>query len=184
MRQLQRSINHQATAFAGRYNDFLFPTRHNHSLCYVNKTGWLSMDLSAAAAACSAPENRAAERDTRLKPRQSLTPGKVTHHIPFRFVYFGWRCIFLCFFSSSFFFFFFSLTLTGSRHCEASFQPLGLSFLKESCGRSACVCYHRRETEALIQHAALLGSKRTQNDTNQSLSKSLEGGIFAILETR
>lgn len=40
--------------------------------------------------------------------------------------------------------------------------------------------YRWRETEALIQYRP--GSKHTQNATNQSLSKSLEGGTFAILE--
>lgn len=48
-----------------------------------NKTSWLSVDLSAAVALCSAPENHAAERQPRSKPRQSLTSGKVTHRISF-----------------------------------------------------------------------------------------------------
>ena len=113
------------------------------------------------------PKTNAAERDSCLKPRQSLTSGKVTHHISFRLSISGDAASFFCFF------FFFSPQSLFS-------APLGLSFFKRKvCGRSACVCYHRRETGALIQH----GSKRAHNDTNQSLSKSLEGGIFAILET-
>ncbi len=79
-------------------------------------------------------------------------------------VYFGWRCIFLGFF-------FFPSSEAAST-AEPLFQPRSL-FFKRKLRQECCVCYHRRESEALIQHAAVPGSERTQNDTNQSLRRVL-----------
>lgn len=122
-------MNHLATAFAGRYNDFLFfPTRHNDPLCYVNKTSWLSTDLSAAAAAAlrSAPKTMHQRRDSCSKPKQSLTSGKVTHHISFTLSISGdaatfWRLFF------------------SAQRQQALWNLFSAwcQFLKESCSRSA-----------------------------------------------
>lgn len=112
-------------------------------------------------------QNHAAERDSRLKPRQSLTSGKVTHHISFRLSISGDAASFCVFF---FFGFFPSSEAAGT--AEPLFQPRSL-FFKRKLQQECCVCYHRRESEALIQHAAMPGSKRAQNDTNQSLRRVL-----------
>lgn len=153
-----------------------FPTGHNHSLCYVNKTGWLSMDLSAAAAVCCAPENHAAERDPRLKPRQNLTSGKVTHHISFTLSILGDAasfCVFL---------------LKGNRHCgaRASFQPWSqFCFLFFFLKKVAAGVLRFLPQERNWSSDSTRSPARIKTDAEQYESKapkSLEGGIFAILE--
>lgn len=122
-------MNHLATAFAGRYNDFLFfPTRHNDPLCYVNKTSWLSTDLSAAAAAAlrSAPKTMHQRRDSCSKPKQSLTSGKVTHHISFTLSISGDAATFWCLFFSA-----------QRQQALWNLFSAWCQFLKESCSRSA-----------------------------------------------
>lgn len=128
------------------------------------------MDLSEAVTVCSAPENHAAERDSRLKPRQSLTSGKVTHHISFRLSISGDAASF-CVFSPS----------EAEGAAKPLFSPSVLVFkrkLRQECLR--LLPQERNRSSDSTRSPA--GSKPAQNDTNQSISKSLEGGIFAILE--
>ena len=126
----------------------LFPTRHNHSLCYVNKTGSLSMDLSAAATnhAAAEKERPSLKAEAKLNLWQSDTSHLIQDFLFRVTLNITPPC-----------FFFFSSTLLSRRQaCEASFQPLGVIFFfkkRKSCGKSACVCYHRRENRKLYSAA-------------------------------
>lgn len=59
---------------------FAFPVRNAHPLRYANKTGWLSVDLSAAVEMSAWSTPNALQR----KETQSLTSGKVTRQVSFR----------------------------------------------------------------------------------------------------
>jgi len=97
--------------------------------------------------------------DSRLKQRQSLTSGKMTHHISFTLSILGDAATFFVFSSSEAkdtakpFFFFSNLP----------------SVLQRKLRWECCVSYHRRETDAQIRQ----GSKCTHSVSNQSLQRVL-----------
>lgn len=170
MQQLQRSINHWATAFAGRYKDFLFPTRHNHSLRYVNKNAWLSMDLSAAAAAvCSATQKLCSRGEIPLlnaKAKLNLWRSDSSHLI--HFVYFGWRCIF--------FFFQFCVPPSSETAGGKLGKPLfSLCIAKEVAGEELSLLPQERNRSC--------DSTRIKTQKEQYESKSLWGGSFLLFGT-
>lgn len=121
------------------------------------------MDLSAAAAVCSAPKPSSSERLLlKAEAKLNLWRSDTSRHSD---------CLFrvtLC-------------LLCFSPQRQQALRSLFLapvSVFKRKLRQGCCVRYHRRETRALIQHAALPGSKRTQNVSNQSLQRVLREFFF------
>ena len=103
----------------------LFPTRHNHSLCYVNKTGSLSMDLSAAATnhAAAEKERPSLKAEAKLNLWQSDTSHLIQDFL-FR--------VTLNITPPVFFFFFFPPSLLPGKLAKPLFSPsVSFFFLKK-----------------------------------------------------
>lgn len=126
-------------------------------------------------------------RDSRLKPRQSLTSGEVTHHASFRQSISGDAATFSCLSPSEaeadvkspqnpLFFPLIYLFVAGFSSPLSS--PNSASVVERKFRRESCVRYHRRETDAAIQ----AGSKRSGSVfASKTRDEFLRGRVSAIL---